>query len=333
MARFPISSAIALAGLLAIAGAADAKPVKALADRVLAVGPEPQLGDRFPQVPVNFPNGVKAWRDVTYQTQPGFRPQIVDIYVPSGHGPHPLVLYIHGGGWMGGHTRQSGAFENFPQMLASFAAEGFTVASVEYRLSGEAPFPAQIRDVNAALRFLRAHAADYRIDAQRVGVFGGSAGGHLAAMEGLACQETSLDPAAASDRCVQAIAAWYGIFDMATMPRIALKDSAEQRLLGCKDGTCSAEAVRAASPLTYLDARDPPFLIIHGLEDKTVPVAQSQQAEAAFKAAGVPVRAIFYPATDHSFIGKSPEETRKASLAAMNATFNFFHEKLGVARK
>ncbi|MEO0031737.1 MAG: hypothetical protein RIS94_1495 [Pseudomonadota bacterium] len=321
MAR--ILPVVALA-LLATASAAHA-------ERVVPVGPEPAMGDRFPQVPVAFPDGVKAFRDVTYQVQPGFRPQIVDIYVPAGKGPHPLVLYIHGGGWMGGHTRQSGAFENFPQMLAAFAAEGFTVASVEYRLSGEAPFPAQIRDVFAALRFLRDHAADYHIDPARVGVFGGSAGGHLAALAGLACRETGLDPASTHDTCVQAAVTWYGIFDMATMPRITQKDSAEQRLLGCKDGVCAPEAVRAASPLTYLDAKDPPFLIIHGTDDKTVPVAQSQEAETAFKVAGVPVRAIYYPGADHSFIGKMPDDTRKVSLAAMNATFDFFHDKLGVA--
>jgi acetyl esterase/lipase len=302
-------------------------------DRVMPVGAEPSMADKFPQVPVAFPRGVKAWRDVTYQVQPGFRPQIVDIYVPQGKGPHPLVLYIHGGGWMGGHTRQSGAFENFPAMLAAFAAEGFTVASVEYRLSGEAPFPAQTRDVNAALRFLRANAAQYAIDPARVGVFGGSAGGHLAAMAGLACRETTLDPAAAQDACVQAVASWYGIFDFATMPRRSESGSAEQRLFGCRDGACPPDAARIASPLTYLDPKDPPFLLIHGVDDKVVPVAQSREAEAAMKAAGVPVTAIYIPATDHSFMGKTADDTRKASLAAMNATFDFFHDKLGAPRK
>lgn len=325
MARFALT--VALASLLA-ATALDAAP-----PRVLPVGPEPSMADKFPQVPVAFPKGVKAWRDVTYQVQPGFRPQIVDIYVPRGKGPHPLVLYIHGGGWMGGHTRQSGAFENFPAMLAAFSAEGFTVASVEYRLSGEATFPAQSRDVNAALRFLRENAAKYSIDPDRVGIFGGSAGGHLAALAGLGCRDITLDPASAQDHCPQAVASWYGVFDMNTMPRRLVAGTPEQVLLGCKDGTCSPEALRLASPLTYLDPRDPPFLLIHGTEDKVVPVGQSQQAEDALKAAGVPVTAIYYPATDHSFMGKTPEETRKSSLAAMNATFDFFHDKLGVPRK
>lgn len=328
----------ALTGLAALtlsATAAEAAPAKAAAPaaRAIPVGPEPSMEDKFPQVPTPFPKGVTAWRDVTYQQQSGYRPQIVDIYVPAGKGSHPLVLYIHGGGWQGGHTRQSGAFTNFPRVLASLAAEGFTVASVEYRLSGEARFPAQIRDVYAAMRFLTGHAAQYHIDPKRIGVFGGSAGGHLTALTALTCHETSLDPEAANTPCVQAAVAWYGIYDFATMPRITEKGSAEQRLLGCDSGTCTTDQIRAASPLTYADAKDPPILLIHGEGDRTVPVAQTHQAEAALKATGVPVSAIYYPGIDHSFMGKTPQETAEFSLKAANATFDFFHEKLGVPRR
>ena len=131
--------------------------------RVFPVGEQPSLVDRFPNPPIAFPGGVKAYRDVVYHTVDGYRPQIVDIYVPAGKGPHPLVLYIHGGGWRGGHTRHSGALADFPKVLASLAAEGFTVASLEYRLSSEAQFPAQLQDSNAALRFLRANAARRRV--------------------------------------------------------------------------------------------------------------------------------------------------------------------------
>ncbi|MGE8135127.1 alpha/beta fold hydrolase [Novosphingobium subterraneum] len=332
MARFTPLAAFACAAL--VAAPTSAKPP---AERSVPVNPEPSMADKFPQVAVAFPGGVKAWRDVTYQVNPGYRPQIVDIYVPAGKGPHPLVLYIHGGGWMGGHTRQSGAFDNFPKMLAAFAAEGFTVASVEYRLSGEATFPAQAKDIFAALRFLRQNAAQYHIDPSRVGVFGGSAGGHLAALTGLACTDgkidATLDPASANDGCVQATAAWYGIHDFATMPRITQKDSAEQRLLGCKDSTCTPEAIRAASPISYVDVKDAPVLLLHGVDDKVVPVGQSQQLEAALKAAGVPVSATYYPGIDHSFMGATPDDTRRTSLKAMNITFDFFHDKLGVPRK
>ena len=290
----------------------------------------PVLEDRFPVVPVNFPDGVKAFRDVVYQALPGYRPQIVDIYVPATPGPHPLVLYIHGGGWIGGHTRHSGALADFPAVLAKLASEGFVVASLEYRLSAEAKFPAQLQDSNAAIRFLRKNATTYHIDGARVGLWGGSAGGHLAALTGVTCRDTSLDPAAATDGCVQAVVTWYGVYDFTGMAANNDGNSAGMRLLGC-DGPCP-DRVRAASPVTYIDVKDPPFLLIHGEADKVVPVAQSREGEAMLRKAGVPVEPIYIPGVDHSFIGTTPASTRDATLKAINATFDFFHKTLGVKR-
>lgn len=303
---------------------------QAATPRDFPVAATPVLEDRFPIVPVDFPGGVKAYRDIVYQQLPGYRPQIVDIYVPATPGPHPLILYIHGGGWVGGHTRHSGALADFPKALASLAAEGFTVASLEYRLADEANFPAQLQDSNAAIRFLRAHAADYRIDPKRVGVWGGSAGGHLAALTAVTCKDTALDPKAGNDGCVQAAATWYGVFDFTALG--GGRDGAGQRLLGC-NGPCPADRLAAVSPVTHIDGRDPPFLLIHGEDDKVVPVSQSRLGEAALKKAGVPVAAIYIPGVDHSFIGKTAEATRDATLKAVNATFDFFHEKLGVPAK
>lgn len=299
--------------------------------RVFPVADRPVLEDRMPNPPIPFPQGVKAWRDVVYETVPGYRPQIVDIYVPATPGPHPLVLYIHGGGWRAGHTRHSGALADFPKVLAALAAEGFTVASLEYRLSEEARFPAQLQDANAALRFLRAHAQDYKIDPARVGVWGGSAGGHLAALTATTCRDTALDPAAANDGCVQAAVTWYGVFDFAAMAATPDGNAAGKSLLGCSDG-CD-EKIRQVSPVAHIDAKDPPFLLIHGTDDKVVPVAQSHLGEAALRKAGVPVEAIYIDGVDHSFIGKTPAQTREATLRATNATFDFFHAKLGVPTK
>lgn len=301
-------------------------------NRVFPVAATPVLEDKFPSPPTAFPGGVTAWHDVVYQALPGYRPQIVDVYVPRTPGPHPLILYIHGGGWMGGHTRHSGALADFPKVLASLAAEGFIVASLEYRLSGEAHYPAQLQDSNAALRFLRAHAAQYRINPRRVGVWGGSAGGHLTALTAVTCGNTSLDPASAQDGCVQAAVTWYGVFDFAGMNATPDGNGAGKRLLGC-DAACTAEQLASVSPVTYIDAKDPPFLLIHGEQDKTVPVAQSHLGEAALRKAGVPVEAIYLPGVDHSFIGKTPQATREATLKAVNATFDFFHDKLDVPRK
>ena len=317
-------------GLMAVLTCGDI--AAAGAPRVFPVAAAPVLEDRFPARPVMFPHGVKAWRDVVYQTLPGYRPQIVDVYVPASAGPHPLVLYIHGGGWTSGHTRHSGAFADFPAVLAALASEGFTVASLEYRLSGEARFPAQLQDANAALRFLRAHHLQFRIDPARVGVWGGSAGGHLTALTALTCRNTNLDPAAGQDGCVQAAVTWYGVFDFSRMAGARGNDDPMTRLLGC-DGPCPEDRTRAVSPVTYISSGAPPFLLIHGENDKTVPVEQSHIAEAALKKVGAHVVSIYIPGVDHSFIGATPQATRNASLKAINATFDFFHDKLGVPSK
>ena len=304
----------------------------AASPRVFPVADKPVLEDHLANPPVVFANGVKAWRDVVYQQLPGYRPQIVDIYMPVDAAPHPLVLYIHGGGWIAGHTRHSGALADFPGVLAALAAEGFTVASLEYRLSGEARFPAQLQDANAALRFLAAHAADYRIDPARVALWGGSAGGHLSALTALTCRNTTLDPASAKDTCATAAAIWYGVFDFHGMQTKPDGDAAGRKLLDC-DGPCPEAKLAAVSPVTYIKPGAPAFLLIHGEDDHTVPVAQSHNAEAALKAAGVPVSAVYIPGVDHSFIGKTPDATREATLRAINVTFDFFHQTLGVAQR
>ena len=302
--------------------------------RDFPVADKPSLADVYPQRVTRWPGGVTSLADVTYSTLPGYRPMVIDIYQPQKRGgPKPLVLYIHGGGWVGGHTRHSGALSNFPAVLASLAREGFVVASLEYRLSGEARFPAQVHDARAALRFLKANAERYGLDPARVGVWGGSAGGHLSALTALSCGVTALDPqgvsAPAGSECVQSAVIWYGVFDFAELvaSRAGGSDGAAERLMGCP-ASCTAEQFSVASPVTYVDPKDPPFLLIHGDEDKVVPVAQSHIAESRFKAAGVTVDSIYIPGVDHSFIGSTPAQTRAATLRATNATFDFLHRTL-----
>ncbi len=300
--------------------------------RVFATGEKPALEDVYPDRVTRFPGGVTGLADVVYSVIPGYRPLILDLYLPAKakrRGPRPLVMYIHGGGWTGGHTRQAGATADFPKVLASLAAEGFVVASLEYRLSGEAQFPAQLQDVRAAIRFLKGGADRYGIDSARVGIWGGSAGGHLAALAALSCGAPGFDakPQPAGSECVQAAVTWYGVFDF--KPILLQVRGGPNALLGCdKAADCPADKVAAVSPLTWLDRSDPPFLLIHGTEDKVVPIAQSEAAYAAMQAAGVPVERIFIPGVDHSFIGRTPAETRAATLQALNATFDFFHRRL-----
>lgn len=298
------------------------------AERVFDVAGKPVLEDMYPARTTAFPGGVTGYADVVYSVLPGYRPLVVDIYTPPrSRGPQPLVLFIHGGGWVGGHTRHSGALVDFPRVLARLAGEGFVVASLEYRLAAEAPFPAQLQDARAALRFLKSQAGRYGIDTARIGVWGGSAGGHLAALAALSCGVTTFDPAPApaGSECVQAAAIWYGVFDFAP---ILARDAAganggPNALLRCAAAACPRETVAAASPVTFIDPKDPPFLLIHGEKDATVPVDQSHRAESALRSAGVKVDALYIAGVDHSFIGATPAATREATVKATNATFDF----------
>ena len=319
--------ALATIVLLAAAGTAAAEP------RVFPVAETASQNDVYPDRVTRFPHGVTGFADVTYAVLPGFRPLVLDLYRPEGTAEHPLVLFVHGGGWIGGNTRHSGALADFPQALAQLAAEGFVVASVEYRLSGEAPFPAALQDVRAALRYLKDHADRYRIDSSKVAVWGGSAGGQLAALAAVSCGEQSLDaqPAPARSECVQGAVIWYGVFDFA--PVIGRTDeAAANRYLGC-NGSCEEGVVRRASPVAYVTADDPPFLLVHGEGDRTVDVSQSRDFETALRKARVSVESLYIPNVDHSFIGRSADETRSATLAATNATFDFFHQLFGTTQR
>ncbi|WP_261937426.1 alpha/beta hydrolase [Sphingomonas bisphenolicum] len=295
-----------------------------------ATAPEPALGDPMPDRILTLANGVTVNADIVYSVIPGYRPITLDLYRPSAaSGPLPLVLYIHGGGWANGHTRQSGAFSDFPAVLADLSARGYIVASLEYRLSKEAPFPAAIDDVRTAIRFLRANAARFGLDGGKVAVWGGSAGGQLAALAALQCGsaptgEDKSNPGQSD--CVQAGAGWYGVYDFATMPQAIA--GAENAYLDCVKPDCPADRVRAASPAAHVDAKDPPMLLIHGTDDKVVPAAQSQQLAAALKAAHVPVTLEIIPGVGHSWIGADAAATRAASLRALDLTFRFFDTQL-----
>lgn len=312
---FAVTAVVALwSGALAADSSVDA-----------AVGAAPVLEDRYPPAKVMFGSDIESYPDLVYNTPPGFRPLRLDLYRQTAGGdPRPLVVYIHGGGWQSGHTRHSGAFENWPAVLASLARRGYVVASVEYRLSGEAKFPAAIHDVKNALEWLRANASKYAIDPGMVVVWGGSAGGQLAALAAMSCGVQALAPESSADSSqsdrVQGLVAWYGVFDLGSIPERG--DSPLARYLGCAPATC-AESAALASAITHIDAKDPPVLLIHGELDKVVPVSQSRAFERALTAKGVAVELVVIPGVDHSFIGASAGQTREASLLALTKTFEF----------
>ena len=252
------------------------------------------------------PSGVQAVRDLIYARPVSGHPLTLDIYQPQRAPkdfPRPVVIFIHGGNWNSGDARQGGGFNDFPAILTSVAAQGYVVASINYRFSGEAPFPAPVQDAKTAVRWLRAHAADYNIDTTRVALWGEEAGGQIAALVATGCGVSSLAPEGPRDDnapsdCVQAVIDWHGIHDLAGMTmgedgKPLPVPTPEGTYLGCEPAQCAPGVVRAASPMAYIGPNTPPFLIQHG-SHKTVPLVQSQKLFDALRRAHVPVEYVTY---------------------------------------
>jgi acetyl esterase/lipase len=214
--------------------------------------------------------------------------QKLDIYWPAeGSGPFAVILYIHGGAFLGGDKRDI----QLNPILAGLE-RGYAVVSINYRLSGEAIFPALVHDVKAAIRWVRANAKTYQFDPQKIAAWGGSAGGYQALMAGVTAGMVELEdltlgnPQQAAD--VQAVVDWFGPTDFLKMDEQLTAsglrpepggehsgpDSPESRLLG-RQITLAPELVHAANPETYIRPGAPPFFIQHGTRDGTVPYQQS----------------------------------------------------------
>ena len=249
---------------------------------------QPRSGNATPAA--RLPQGVKAYRDLAYVVN-GHERQKLDLFVPEkSDGPLPLIVWIHGGGW------QNGSKDGCPPLRNSYTERGYAVASINYRLSGHAVFPAQIEDCKAAIRWLRAHAKEYRLDPQRFGVWGSSAGGHLAALVGTSGGVKAFDVGENLDQTssVQAVCDYFGPTDFmvfVTTPGYethATATSPEAKLIGGAVAENKDKAARA-NPVTYVSQDDPAFLIVHGDKDPLVPINQSQLLYDGLKQAGVNV--------------------------------------------
>ena len=277
-------------------------------------------------------------------------PLLLDLYLPGAglkgldavegptRGGRPAVVHLHGGGWRTGERSSLGpvvdGFGLGP--IEQLVSAGFVVASVDYRLTDVATFPAQLLDANAAVRWLRSHAAEYGVDPRRIYAWGDSAGGHLACLLGLtAGVDEFREPGSGvgGNDGVGAVVAWYPPTDLERMGEQARPDavarandpgSRESLLIGAQPAD-APEKARAASPISYVRAGAPPFLLIHGTADRFVPAAQSAGLADALAAAGTAVELLLLDGADHMWA--SPGGSSNAAEKAIAATIDFLRRQ------
>ena len=238
-------------------------------------------------------------------------PLLLDLYLPESRAragcsspaaaaPVGLIIWVHGGAWRGGSRAAVD--------LEGMTARGWAVASVDYRLSPVAPFPAQLHDIKAAIRFLRAHAAEYGYPPSRFVIAGSSAGGHLAALVGVSNAERELEGSVGNDLSVssdvQAVVSLYGASNLTSIlaqssPHgLSVRVPALELLLGGQPEAVPALA-RLASPVFHVDATDPPLLLLHGDQDDQMPIQQSYELEAAYQKLGLAERLVVVRGAGH----------------------------------
>ena len=242
-----------------------------------------------------LPAGSSHNLNVAYVSgiQSGKKPnsfQTLDLYVPPGKGPFPLVFWIHGGGWHSGDKLESGI-----HLALKFLPKGFALASINYRLTADSPFPAQIEDCNVALAYLRHRADRFRIDPDRVGTLGHSAGAHLAALMACTGNEKRFTSDPQASLRVQASVCWAIPADLdrdrGKWPATSMMHNpASAPLWGFfPNKRYDGEFARMASPASYVHAEVPPVLIVHGQQDELVPPGQAVAFAESLKEAGVSI--------------------------------------------
>lgn len=299
--------------VLAAARAAQADWIDEVAIAAHALPPHSpdRIGGRF--------GPVQRLENLPY-TASGSSQQTLDLYLAPSNPPRPLVVYIHGGGWRDGDARHAGAFVDFPEVLARLAAEGYAVASLNYRTSHTATYPAALDDVRDALLWLRTHAGDYGLDPQRIALWGSSSGAHLAAW-------AALNPPPAQRPGVRVLVSWFGVFDLTSLdaepgyPAIA---AAARKWLGCPDDGCTHEQLAEAS-VRPGQAALPSVLLLHGDADRVVPMAQSQALATAL---GGAASTAWLAGVGHSFVGAALPQTAEANRRALEITLAFLHAHL-----
>ena len=277
--------------------------------------------------------------DITYATVGKDKLQL-DLVLPAGPGPHPVVLCFHGGAWSAGSRKElttptivipgltpSGSKE--VGILENLARRGYAAATVSYRLAPKSKFPAQIEDAKTAVRFLRANAKKYDLDPDRVAAMGFSAGGHLALLLGTTDSSAGFDGTEHADQSskVQCVIDFFGPTDMALFAESqGLKESILTSLLG-RESLTDERVYKRASPMEYVSKASAPTLFIHGTVDLVVPIVHSERMFKKMKEAGVPAAMHKVPWKGHGWEDK--DATRAAAMAAMEFLNTHLAEKGG----
>lgn len=301
-----------------VASATEAMPSFATSQLPTAATTSPVPSTARPTV-TPVVTGYELIRNVEYG-KGGGHVLLLDIYRPLKPitSPTPAVIWIHGGGWSTG--------DKYPSTVTLLAKAGFFCVSINYRLSGEAKFPAAVEDCKCAVRWLRANAASFNVDPDAIGVWGGSAGGHLSLMVACADASAGLEGSGGwegvSSR-VQAACSYYGPADLAGIfGQSAVNSFIDASLQQDPD------AFRRASPIFYVSAADPPLLLVHGNKDFVVPLSQSEAMLEAYQKQGLDARLIEVENAGHGFsqVGSQPISPSKTEYE--QAVVDFFIRNL-----
>lgn len=253
-------------------------------------------------------NRFRSIQNITYQTSNNWEAKL-DVYVPRGSAstPNPTLIYIHGGGWVGG-TKEAVFLSLLP-----YLETGWSVVNVEYRLARVSLAPAAVEDCRCALRWVIRNAKQYNFDTSKIVVTGHSAGGHLALTTGVLPAAAGLDRACpgSEELKVAAIVNWFGITDVVDLLDGKNKQDYAVAWLGSMPNR--EEIARRASPLTYVRAGLPPIITIHGDADRTVPYSHAVRLQDALNQSGVPNQLVTIPGGQHG--GFNHEQTLRAYTA------------------
>jgi acetyl esterase/lipase len=257
---------------------------------------------------------VATRTDIPYAKANGTELKL-DLTLPTGKGPHPAVMVIHGGAWRAGNKKDCSV------IMPDLARRGYVAISPQYRFCPREIFPAQVEDVKAAVRWVKAHAGEYDIDPERIGAMGFSAGGHLAMMLGLTSPADGLEGASSSggaDSRVKAVVNYFGPTDLAADDIPEVSKPLVKDFLG---GTPKEkpELAARASPLTFVSRGDAPVLTFQGTKDPLVPATQAIKLAEKMTAAGVPGRVELLLGAGHGWGGAELERTKAETFAFLDA--------------